>query len=301
MPSTAASTSQRAFAPQDFGLYAGTVLIWGTTWLALKFQLGVVDPQVSLLWRFLIAAPIMFLVCRIAGAPVRFPLRRHAGFAAFGLFGCAINFILFYNAGHFVVSGLLSVIFAMASVTNIVLAAVLLGDRLRPPVAGGAVVGLAGVGLMFWHEIGGGLGLDPLKGLALGFFGCLSFSLANIISARIQRGGVPSMSLNSWGLTYGVAINFIVALATGSAFTVEPAAPYMLGLLWLAIPGTVFAFWMYLALLKRIGPDRAGYTTVLSPVLALIVSTWVEDYRWSAAAFAGLALVAAGNMLVLKR
>jgi drug/metabolite transporter (DMT)-like permease len=288
-----------AFAPADFSLYAGTVLIWGTTWLALKFQLGTVDPQVSLVWRFLIAAPIMFLVCRIAGAPIRFPLRQHLGFAAFGLFGCATNFILFYNAGQFVVSGLLSVIFAMASVTNIVLAALLLGDPLRPRVAAGAALGLAGVGLMFSHEVDAALGLEPLKGLALGFFGCLSFSLANIVSARVQRGGVPSMSLNAWGLAYGVAINVAVALAAGSAFIIEPTARYLLALLWLAIPGTVFAFWMYLALLRRIGPDRAGYTTVLSPVLALLVSTFVEDYQWSAAAFAGLALVAAGNVLVL--
>jgi drug/metabolite transporter (DMT)-like permease len=109
------------------------------------------------------------------------------------------------------------------------------------------------------------------------------------------------LSANAWGVTYGVAVNALVALAAGSAFIVETTPRYVLSLLWLAIPGSVLAFWMYLALLGRIGADRAAYTTVLSPVLALLVSTVVEDYRWTPLAFAGLALVAAGNVLVLRR
>jgi drug/metabolite transporter (DMT)-like permease len=294
--------ARAALAPGDLGLYAGTVLVWGTTWLALKFQLGVVDPQVSIVWRFLIAAPLMFLVCRVAGAPVLFPLGMHLRFAALGLFLYSTNFILFYNAGHFVVSGLLSVIFSLASVTNIVLAVLMLGERLRPRVVVGALLGLSGVALMFWHEIAGSeFGHGALVGLGLGVLGCLSFSTGNILSARIYRAGVPVLSANAWGVTYGVAVNAIVALAAGSAFVIEPTQRYVLSLLWLAIPGSVLAFWMYLALLQRIGADRAAYTTVLSPVLALLVSTVVEDYVWSATAVAGLALVAAGNVLVLRR
>jgi drug/metabolite transporter (DMT)-like permease len=297
-----APTPARTLAPADLGLYAGTVLVWGTTWLALKFQLGVVDPQVSIVWRFLIAAPLMFLVCRIAGAPILFPLRTHLRFAALGLFLYSTNFILFYNAGHFVVSGLLSVIFSLASVTNIVLAVFMLGERLRPRVVVGALLGLCGVALMFWPEIAAGeFGHGALIGLGLGVLGCLSFSTGNIISARIYRAGIPVLSANAWGVTYGVAVNAIVALVAGSAFVIEPSQRYILSLLWLAIPGSVLAFWMYLALLQRIGADRAAYTTVLSPVLALLVSTLVEDYGWSAAAVAGLALVAAGNVLVLRR
>ncbi len=291
-----------AFTPGDLALFAATVLVWGTTWLALKYQLGVVDPQVSLLWRFLIAAPLMFLIAWALGARLRYPLRTHLSFAAFGLFGCATNFILFYNAGQFVVSGLLSVIFSLAAISNIGMAVLFLGDRLRGRVVGGAILGLAGVALMFSHEIDtSSLGVASLKGLGLGILGCLSFSIANIVSTRMRRDGVPAISINAWGLSYGVAINVAVALAAGSAFIVEPTPRYLLALLWLAIPGTVIAFWMYLSLLGRVGPDRAGYTTVLSPVLALLVSTLVEDYRWSAAAFAGLVFVAAGNVLVLTR
>jgi drug/metabolite transporter (DMT)-like permease len=300
---TSTAPSARApLAAGDLGLFAGTVLIWSTTWLALKFQLGVVDPQVSIVWRFAIAAPLMFLVARIAGARIVFPLRMHLRFALLGIFLCSTNFILFYNAGRYVVSGLIAVMFSLASLTNIALAVLFLGEPLRPRVALGALLGLIGISLMFWHEIGGGeLGSGPLVGLGLGILGCLSFSTGNILAARVYRDGVPVLSANAWGVTYGVAVNAIVALVAGSAFIIEPSARYVLSLLWLAIPGSVLAFWMYLELLGRIGPDRAGYTAVLAPVFALLVSTFVEDYRWSAFSIAGLLLVAAGNVLVLRR
>lgn len=199
-------------------------------------------------------------------------------------------------------SGLIAVMFSLASLTNIALAVLFLGEPLRLRVALGALCGLAGISLMFWHEIGGGeLGSGPLVGLGLGFLGCLSFSTGNILAARVYRDGVPVLSANAWGVTYGVAVNAAVALVAGSAFIIEPTMRYVLSLLWLAIPGSVLGFWMYLELLGRIGPDRAGYTAVLAPVFALLVSTFVEDYRWSAFSIAGLALVAAGNVLVLKR
>ncbi len=296
-----APLARRPLAAGDFGLFGGTVLVWSTTWLALKFQLGTVDPQVSLVWRFLIAAPLMFLVCRLAGARLSFPPRAHLRFAALGIFFYSTNFLLFYNAGQYVVSGLLSVIFSLASLTNIALAAVFLGEPLRPRVALGAFLGLCGISLMFWRELDGDLGTGPLIGLGLGFLGCLSFSTGNVIAARVQLEGIPALSANAWGLTYGVAVNLIVALVTGSAFVVEPTARYVVALLWLAIPGSVLVFWMYLVLLRRIGADRAGYTAVVTPVLALLVSTFVEDYRWSALAVSGLVLVAAGNVLVLTR
>jgi len=301
-PTTISAPSARAFAPGDFGLYAGTVLVWSTTWIAVKYQVGSVDPQVSILWRFLLAAPVMFLVCMIAGSPIRFPLRTHLRFAALGFFLFSTNFILFYNAAAYVVSGLLAVIFSLASIINIVLAVLFLGEPLRPRVVLGAALGLTGVALMFWPEISGSaLGMDALKGLGLGFLGSLSFCIGNMISAKSQRQDIPVLSANAWGVFYGAIVNFCAALVAGSAFTIEPTARYVLALLWLAIPGSVLAFWMYLALLGRIGADRAAYTTVLSPVLALLVSTFVEDYRWSALAIVGLVLVAAGNVLVLRR
>ena len=109
-----------------------------------------------------------------------------------------------------------------------------------------------------------------------------------MIATRAKQDGISVLSANAWGVSYGVAVNALVALVAGSAFIIEPTARYVASLLWLAMPGSVLAFWMYVSLLGRIGPDRAGYTAVLAPVLALLVSTYVEDYRWSVLAVAGL-------------
>jgi drug/metabolite transporter (DMT)-like permease len=194
-----ATQSRRDFTAVDLGLYAGTVVVWGTTWIALKYQVGEVDPQVSILWRFLLAAPILFAICRVAAEPLGFPAATHLRFAALGLFLFSTNFNLFYHAGAYVVSGLLAVIFSLSSITNILLAAGLLAEPLRPRVALGALAGLGGVAVMFWPEMAGGFGRGATVGLALGILGCLSFSTGNMISARLGRSGVPGAFGNCLG------------------------------------------------------------------------------------------------------
>ncbi len=301
-PVPGAASPDRGTQPPgvDYALFAATVMLWGTTWIALKLQLGTIAPQVSLVWRFLIAAPIMLIVARSLGAPLLFPLRTHLRFVLLAALMFSTNFMLFYNAGTFVVSGLLSVIFSLASVLNILLAAVILKEPIRGRVAAGALLGVTGAILLFGHEVdASALGLQALVGLGLGTLGTLSFCLGNMMSAATQRDGIPVLSSTAWGMVYGVGINAAVALATGASFAIDPEPAYLLSLVWLAIPGSVGAFWIYLALLGRMGADRAAYTTVLSPVLALLVSTLFEDYRWSAMAFGGIALVVAGNVLVL--
>ncbi|MYZ50244.1 DMT family transporter [Propylenella binzhouense] len=296
------SPARSSNAARDYTLFGATVLLWGTTWIALKLQLGTVAPQVSLVWRFLLAAPIMAVVARSFGAPLLFPLRTHLRFAGIGVLMFSTNFVLFYNAGAFVVSGLLSVIFSLAAVINIVLAVTVLREPLRPRVAFGALIGVAGAACLFGHEIAGtALGWKPATGLLLGVCGTFSFCLGNMLAARNQRDGIPVLSGAAWGMAYGALANAAVALVAGSRFAIDPHPAYVLSLLWLAIPGSVVTFWAYLVLLGRIGPDRAAYTAVLAPVLALVVSTLFEDYHWSPIAFLGIGLVVAGNVLVLAR
>lgn len=295
------SKPSRPISAGDLGLYAATVLIWSTTWIALKFQVGTIDAQVSLLWRFALASPILFAICWATRNRLRFPASTHLKFLGIGVLMFSTNFNLYYHAAEYVVSGLLAVIFSTASIINIALAAIFLGERIRAHVAAGAALGLLGVGLMFWPEISGSLGTHALTGLGLGVCGSLSFCLGNMVSAHTQRKGVSVLSMNAWGSFYGACINFLLALVAGSVFAVEPTTRYLLALLWLAVPGTVVAFWAYLALLGRIGADRAAYTTVLAPVLALLISTAVEGYRLTLLGALGLTLVALGNILVLRR
>jgi len=309
--SVSQSTSDRAstgpeagatFGGIDLGLYAATIFAWSTSWLALKWQVGVVDPQVSLVWRFSLAAALMLALCALTGRRLVFPWRFHLRFAGMGILLFSTNFLLFYYAAYGLVSGLLSVIFSTASVTNILMNTLVLRRPLRPRVAFGAALGVTGIACLFWPEISAqSLGGPALAGLGLGIAGTLCFSAGNMISASNQKLGIPVFSANAIGMVYGALNCLVISLVAGSEFIVEPTWRYAGSLIWLVCFSTVLAFYVYLTLLGRIGADRAGYATVIFPVFALIISTFVEGYQWTALSFIGLTLVAVGNIVILSR
>lgn len=302
VPMPRAAAERRPFGRIELALYAVTVFAWSTSWIALRNQLGVVAPEVSLVWRFLLAAVLMFGWVAARGLPLAFPVRIHGRFALMGLLMFSTNFALFYHGGQHLASGLLSVVFSLTSVFNLLLGFAIDGTRPGPRALAGALLGFAGVALLFWPEIHGQT-FDPEAALGLGLCaaGTLCFCLGNQVSGRVQAAGVPVLSANAWGMAYGTLFLTVAAVARGATFTVEPNATYLVSLVWLSVVSSVVAFWAYLNLLGRIGAGRAGYATVLFPVFALIISTLFEGYRWSPPALAGLALVACGNVLVLRR
>ncbi len=306
LPAPAASPSGPALpraaglSAADLGLYGTTVFVWGTSWIALRAQLGVVAPEVSLLWRFGLAALLMLAIVAWRREPMRFPAADHVRFAGTGLLIFSTNFTLFYYGGREIPSGLLAVVFSLASVINLGLGALLLGQRVEPRVAVGGAVGFAGIGLLFWPQIAGS-GFDPgaLAGLGLCVAGTVCFCLGNIVSALVQRRGVPVLAATAWGMIYGTGVLALYTLAGGHPLTVEWTLPYLGSLVYLSVAASVVAFLCYLTLLRRIGPARAGYATVLFPVVALAVSTVLEGYRWTPLAIAGAACALLGNLLVL--
>jgi drug/metabolite transporter (DMT)-like permease len=301
-PAAMSTRFKSALAPLDLALYAMTVFAWSTSWIALKMQVGVVAPEVSVAWRFLLAAALMMAWVALSGRPMRFPLREHARFALLGVLMFSTNFFLFYNGGQYLASGLLSVVFSFAAVLNLLLAAPLLGQRIEGRVALGALVGVAGIGLIFWPEIAGTtLNRGALLGLGLCALGTTFFCLGNMVSGDNQKRGLPVVSVSAWGMAYGAMAMVALGLSRGSEFTVEWTAPYLGGLAWLAVVSTVVAFACYLTLLGRIGAARAGYATVIFPVFALAISTLFEGYVWTPLAVAGLVAVMGGNILVLAR
>lgn len=289
-------------AAMNLFLYVLTVLIWGTTWIALKLQLGPVPIPWSIAYRFALAAAVLFLWLAATGRLKRPDARAMRLIAAQGLCLFCLNFICFLNASRFIPSGLVAVLFSTATVWNAFNARVFLGRPLAPRVLAGSALGMLGLAALFWPELTRhGASPGTLAGLALGLAGTLCFSAGNMLSARLQALGHAPVVTNAWGMLVGAAVLAAGCGAAGVGWAFDPSPTYVGALLYLAIPGSVIGFTAYLTLVGRLGPERAAYSTVLFPVVALNVSAWVEGYQWTAPALLGLVLVMAGNVIVFRK
>jgi drug/metabolite transporter (DMT)-like permease len=283
-------------------LYGLTVLIWGTSWYAITLQTGVVPVELAIGYRFLLAAAILILYCLATGRRLRFPARTHLFMAAQGFCLFSLNYVLFYRASFLMPSGLMAICFSTITLMNIGCGAVIFRSAIRPRVLIGALLGLAGLGLVFWPEIAGiGLHGGAALGLLLSLVATLSASLGNMVSVRHKQAGVPVIEGNAIGMAYGACFCLLYALSQGDALVYDMRPQFSLALAYLALFASVVGFGCYLTLVQRIGADKAAYSSVLFPVVALALSTALEGYRWTPLAGIGVALVLLGNILVLVR
>ncbi|MEX3952443.1 DMT family transporter [Paraburkholderia sp. EG287B] len=279
-------------------LYVLTVLIWGTTWIAIKWQLGVVPAPVSIAWRFGLAALLVFALLGVMRRPIWPPRAAWRYLVAQGLALFCLNFLCFYYAENIVPSGLVAVVFSTAPLLNSINGRIFMGRPLQPSAVGGAVLGLIGIVCLFLQQMAGHIGDQTVwLGLAVAFLGTLCFSTGNLLSSRMQSMGLNPLVTNGWAMLIGTAVLVAGSAVAGLPFRLEMDARYLGALAWLVVAGSVIGFTAYLTLVGRIGPERAAYCTVLFPIVALAVSTVYEGYRWSLLAVIGLLLVVSGNLV----
>jgi drug/metabolite transporter (DMT)-like permease len=283
-------------------LFALSTTIWGTTWLAIKFQLGLVSPQVSVVWRFALASLLLVGWSAARRLPLRFTPRDHARLAILGFLLFGLNYVLVYEAERHLASGLVAVVFSFLVFWNLVGARLLFRAPAPPAVWLGAVLGVGGVALLFWPELANvQRGAQAGVGVAIALAGTAVASAGNLWSQRLFGArGVPIVQGTAWAMGYAALEVAGWSAATGIPFTFDARWPYVLSLLYLAVLGSVAAFVAYLTVLTRIGAGRAGYTAAVIPGVAMVASTLFEGYRWTASAVAGVALVLAGTVLVLR-
>lgn len=289
----------------NLSLYSLVVLIWGTTWIALKWQLGIVPIPLSIAYRFALAALILF-----AWLAYRRRLERPRGAAAGlvlaqGICLFCLNFVCFLNASKSLPSGLVAVVFSTSTLWNALLARLILRRVIAPQVLFGGGLGLVGLLLLFWPELDAYRAGHDVRGALLGLGwalgGTLCFSSGNLLSSALQGRGLAPVQTNAWGMAFGAMVLVGFCLLSGVPFAFDTSLRYTGALLYLAVPGSVIGFTAYLTLVGRLGPERAAYCTVLFPIVALNVSAVLEGYHWTAPALAGLVLVMLGNVLVFRR
>lgn len=283
-------------------LYLISVLIWGSTWFAIEFQLGNVAPEVSIVYRYVIAAALLFAWCFARGMNMRYGPRDHLRFAAMGILMFGLNYVFAYRAQVHITSALSAITFSTMLWMNIINTRIFFGVRAGWKVLLGAGLGIAGIVVLFGPQVGE-LSLDDkiLVGCLLAAGGALSASFGNMVSQSAQQRGLPVVQSNAWGMLYGALLTAGVALSGGHPFHFDWSPAYVVSLLYLAVFGSVVAFWAYLTLLGRIGAHKAGYVTVMFPVVALAISTAFEGLVIDASVVIGAGLVIAGNLFVLAK
>jgi len=281
-------------------LYLITILVWGSTWLAIKYQLGVVDPMVSVIYRFALSSILLMLFCRIKGLTLKFSLKEHFFMALLGTLLFSVNYWLVYVAEVYVTSGLVAVLFSSIVFLNIANGFFFLGTAIEKKMVAGAALGIVGIILIFMPEIQSfDLTDKGLFGLFIGFISVLLASFGNITSARNTKNKIPVLQANAFGMGYGALLLTIIALFMGKEFTFTASLPYMGSLVYLSVFGSIIAFYSYLTLIGSIGADKASYAIMIVPVVALVLSSFFEGYAWNVYAIAGLFLVVGGNFLAL--
>ncbi len=275
--------------------------IWGSTWIVIRDQIGHVPAMWSVAYRFVIAAAAMAGVARWQGHRLA-PSRGLLGSAAFlGIAQFSANFGCVYQAEHFVTSGLVATVFALLLIPNSLLAWAYLGQRPGRAFLLGGAVAVAGVALLFAHELSAapGRGGQILAGLGWTIVGLSGASLANVFQAGERARRYPLPALLAWSMAIGALADVAVALVTAGPPTIDPRPGYWLGLLYLALAASVLCFSLYFPVVRKIGPGKAAYSSVLVPIIAMAISTFVEGYRWTPLAVAGAALAITGMLVAL--
>ena len=277
--------------------------IWGSTWIVIRDQLGTVPPQWSVAYRFLIASAAMAIVTKVRGDRLRLSQAGLVAAAVLGFLQFVVNFNFVYLAEQHVTSGLVATVFALLVIPNSLLGWAFLGHKPSARFAMGSVLAIAGVGLLFAHE----LGAHPAKadavvvGIGFTLVGVLGASAANVYQAREKVKRFPLFALLAWAMLFGAVMDATVAFLLHGPPVIEFRFGYWLGLAYLALFASALAFSLYLPVVRKIGPGKAAYSSVLVPIIAMSFSTALEGYRWTPTTVIGAVLVLGGMVIALSR
>jgi drug/metabolite transporter (DMT)-like permease len=292
--------SEERSSVADIVATATCAIVWGTSWYAITLQFGRVDPIVSLVYRFGLAAAVLFLWCLVRGDVVALSAEQHAAAAGVGLFSFTIDYGFTYFAEVHIVSGVVAVVFATLAFVNLIVFRLVLGQRAPRTAWVAAALGFVGVALLSKNEIVAAVNGRAVRGLAMAFAAVLAAAFGNLSARRGERAGAPLQASLAWAMAYGAVLLALAATITGRRWLFDFKLSYVLSLSYLAIAASVVAFLLYFGLARRRGYTTASYVLALTPILAVTISTLFEGKTWSGVSLVGIALVLGGQWLLLR-
>ena len=296
------SEAESLFTPRNFAAFLLVSLIWGGTWLVIRDQIASVPASWSISYRFMIAASAMFVLAAMRREPLRLVAGGLRWALLLGLFQFTLNFGFVYNAESYITSGLVAVMFALLVVPNAIFGRIFLGQPITGAFVLGSAIAALGVSLLFAHEWRSSPATlsDVLLGAALTVGGILSASAANITQAMEGAKRQPFLALLAWSMTAGAIINTIYALVADGPPQFDPRASYTLGILYLGLAGSVVTFPLYYGLVRKVGAGRAAYSSVIVPIVAMVLSTLFEGFEWGLLPATGAVITLVGMVVAMR-
>ena len=283
-------------------LFISTLICWSPTWYLIKFQFGVVDPLISIFYRFFIASIIVFIFLILSKKKMSFNLHQHLSFLLLGVTLFSLNYIFFYLANTYLISGIVTIAFSTILIMNI------LGERIYFKIKSSketlfaAGFGIVGILIIFGNELLNFRLEDKTHiGIILSFIATFWASTGNLVHQKNSKDEIPFIQSIAYGMLYGSLFTLIVAKFRGAEIIFDNSISYILSFLYLSIIGSVVAFYLYLKLLDNIGSARAGYIGVIMPIIALIISTIFEGLQWTNNLIIGLPVLIFGCVLILNQ
>ena len=283
-------------------LFIATLFCWSPTWYLIKFQLGYVDPLVSVFYRFIAASLIIFIYLIIKRKNLKFSFNYHIWFLFFGTCLYSINYVFFYTSNTYLVSAFPAIVFSTVVIMNI------LGEwfyfKKKPTLKTfiGVAIGMLGIIIIFNKEIFNfSFSNGTHIGLLLALLGTFCASTGNMVHQRNLNNNFPLIETIAFAMFYGSLITLLITQLNNTELLFEFTFRYISSLAYLSVFGSIFAFVFYLKLLERVGPGRAGYVGVVMPVIALLISTIFENLEWQLNLIAGLPILLVGAVLVINQ
>ena len=277
--------------------------IWGSTWIVIRDQLGLVPPQWSVSYRFVIAAIAMAGLAKLKGRPLLLDRQGMQAALFIGIAQFCINFNSVYLAERHITSGVVATIFALLLIPNSLLGWFFLGQRPGRRFAVGSLVAVAGIALLCIHELRSNPAptAEVVTGIGWTLLGLTAASSANVYQAREHVRRHHLASLLAWSMAIGALIDMALAWIVSGPPVFTPRIGYWAGVLYLSLLASALGFSLYFPVVRKIGPGKAAYSSVLVPVIAMAFSTVLEDYHWTAMAVAGAFLTLVGMLIAMSR
>lgn len=289
-------------APRVWIPFVVVSLIWGSTWLVIRDQLGTVPSSWSVAYRFIVAAAGMILLAVAMRQPLKIDRQMVGWTMLLGLLQFSMNFNFVYAAEHHITSGLVAVMFALLIVPNALLAKYWLGRQIGGAFMLGSAIASFGVALLMLQEYRAAPvdGSEVLLGLSLALCSVCTASVSNVLQVTPKIARYPTITILAWSMLWGSLANALFAFITDGPPVIDTRLGYIGGVLYLSIIGSVITFPLYFRLIRDIGPGKAAYTGVVIPVVAMVLSTIFEGYIWSPLALSGGGLAMIGLVVAMQ-